>query len=435
MAVTVEPAPLTLMLAAARMSTVCSVPPLVTASVPPSTSTKLPTVADPPLMTSPPVWQLQRLRSPWMFRVPVSVSVPAPVLVNEPLLPPSWIEPLTVVERLLLPTMSRFVPSLYVPAPSIEPAEMLPSPSGPELPEKSTIPPALVMNRALPPSLLLVNCVIAPPLVIIVASRAVLVSENERRVRKPLVMMVELPAELEPRKDMPPLLVIAAFAAVPLLKNIRALSLVKLGANAEALAIPAPLMLKIKKGLMVNEYAGAAAVNWIVLIEVELEMVTDVRVLVSNVAVLSGTSGFEVQFVPRVHSAFVTPVQVPSVACAALGLSVARAPSQTLPSSAARLKVALVAAGTIRIALLRIAAPGAAARVACERHRYERIPQPLRAAPAAHPNHRARVPRERIVAPRPTLRAELVTINSRSSVSARIAAACGFPATRLHDAR
>src|SRR5262249_34315121 len=371
---------------------VCSVPPLVTASVPPSTSTKLPTVADPPLMTSPPVWQLHRLRSPWMFRVPVSVSVPAPVLVNEPLLPPSWIEPLTVVERLLLPTMSRFVPSLYVPAPSIEPAEMLPSPSGPELPEKSTIPPALVMNRALPPSLLLVNCVIAPPLVIIVASRAALVSENERRVRKPLVMMVELPAELEPRKDMPPLLVIAAFAAVPLLKNMRALSLVKLGANAEALAIPAPLMLKIKKGLMVNEYAGAAAVNWIVLIEVELGMVTDGRVIVSNVAVLSGTSGFEVQFVPRVHSAFVTPVQMPSVACAALGLSVARAPSQTLPSSAARLKVALVAAGTIRIALLRIAAPGAAARVACGRHRYERILQPLRAAPAALPHNRPRRP-------------------------------------------
>jgi len=146
-----------------------------------------------------------------------------------------------------------------------------------------------------------------------VALLAVLVSENERRVRKPLVMMVELPAELEPRKDMLPLLVIAAFAAVPLLKNIRAL-LVKLGANAEVLAIPAPLMLKvkkglIKKGLVVNEYAGAAAVNWIVLIEVEVEMVTDVRVLVSNVAVPSGTSGFEVQFVPRVHSAFVTPVR------------------------------------------------------------------------------------------------------------------------------
>ena len=220
--------------------------------MPPSTSTKLPTVADPPLMMSPPVWQLHRLRSPPMFRVPVSVSVPVPVLVNEPL-PLSWIEPLTVVERLLLPTMSRFVPSLYVPAPSIEPAEMLPSPSGPEEPEKSTVPPALVMKRALPPSLLLVNCVCAPPLVVMVALPAVLVSENEMRLPEPLLMMVELPAELEPRKDMPPLLVIAAFAAVPLLKNIRPASFVKVGANAELLLIPAPLMLKVANGLMVNE--------------------------------------------------------------------------------------------------------------------------------------------------------------------------------------
>ena len=66
-------------------------------------------------------------------------------------------------------------------------------------------------------------------------------------------MMVELPAELEPRKDMPPLLVIAAFAAVPLLKNIRPALFVKVGANAELLLIPAPLMLKVANGLMVNE--------------------------------------------------------------------------------------------------------------------------------------------------------------------------------------
>jgi hypothetical protein len=46
----------------------------------------------------------------------------------------------------------------------------------------------------------------------------------------------------------------------------------------------------------------------------------------------------------------------------------------------------------MRIALPRIAARGAAARVACGRHRYERIPQPLRAAPAAHPNNRPRRP-------------------------------------------
>src|SRR5262249_43107323 len=153
--------------------------------------------------------------------------------------------------------------------------------------------------------------------------------------------------------------------------------LVKLGANAEALAIPAPLMLKvkkglIKKGLVVNEYAGAAAVNWILLIEVELEMVTDVRVLVSNVAMSSGTvlAGIEFQFVPTVHSALVIPVQVPSTACAVLGANMARAPSQTLPSSAARLKATRAVGGAIRIALSRIAAPGAAARVACGRHPY-----------------------------------------------------------------
>jgi len=102
-------------------------------------------------------------------------------------------------------------PSKYVPAPSSEPAVILPSPARPEVPEKSTVLPVLVMNRALPPLLLLVNCVSAPVLVVIVALPAVLVSENEIRRRKPLLMMVELPAELEPRKDMPPLLVIAAF--------------------------------------------------------------------------------------------------------------------------------------------------------------------------------------------------------------------------------
>ena len=156
-------------------------------------------------------------------------------------MPLSWIEPLTVVERLLLPTMSRFVPSLYVPAPSIEPAEMLPSPSGPEEPEKSTVPPALVMKRALPPSLLLVNCVSAPPLVVMVALPAVLVSVKETRVPPPLLMMAEFPAELE-------------------LVNVIAPLLVKLGANAELFTIPEPLISKSVK-LTAKEYAGAAAVN------------------------------------------------------------------------------------------------------------------------------------------------------------------------------
>jgi hypothetical protein len=150
----------------------------------------------------------------------------------------------------------------------------------------------------------------------------------------------------------------------------------------------------IKKGLVVNEYAGAAAVNWIVLIEVEVEMVTDARVLVSNVAVPSGTVS-ELQFVAWVHSlgaGAAPPFHVPSTAYAVLGANMASAPSQTLPSSAARLRIAGVDAVAIRIALPRIAAPGAAARVACERRRDERIPQPLRAAPAALPPHRPRRP-------------------------------------------
>jgi hypothetical protein len=115
-----------------------------------------------------------------------------------------------------------------------------------------------------------------------------------------------------------------------------------------------------------------------------------------NVAVLSGTvlGGIEFQFVPWVHSlgkGAAPPVQVPSTACAVFGANMASAPSQTLPSSAARLSADGADAVAIRIALLQIAVPGAAgaaARVACGRHPYERIPQPLRAAPAALPPKR-----------------------------------------------
>src|SRR5262245_58389177 len=213
------------------------------------------------------------------------------------------------------------------------------------------------MKRALPPLPLLVNCVSAPPVVVMVALPAALVSENEMRLPEPLLMMVELPAELEPRKDILPLLVIAAFAAVQLLKKIRP-AFVKLGANAELLLIPAPLMLKVKKrlkGLMVNEYSVTAAVNWIVLIDVELEIVTDVGVpgLFVNVAMLSGTVlgvGVEFQLLPWVHSLETgapPPIQVP-LTCAVAGTDMASAPSQTLPSSAARLKAGCAAAGAIR---------------------------------------------------------------------------------------
>jgi hypothetical protein len=98
-----------------------------------------------------------------------------------------------------------------------------------------------------------------------------------------------------------------------------------------------------------------------------------------NVAVLSGTVlgvGVEVQFVPTVHSA-PGPFQVPSTARPVFGANMASAPSQTLPSNAARLRADGADAVAIRIALSRCATcgeAGAAARVACERHPYERIP-------------------------------------------------------------
>src|SRR6516225_11612164 len=124
-------------------------------------------------------------------------------------------------------------------------------------------------------------------------------------------------------------------------------------------------------------------------------MVTDVAApLFVNVAIPSGTLGAVLQFAPWVHSFGFggRAVQVPSSACAALGVNMASAPSQTLPSSAARLRADGADVVAIRIALPRSAACGAAAPVACGRHPYERIPQPLRAAPAALPHHRPRRP-------------------------------------------
>src|SRR5262249_9168589 len=115
-------------------------------------------------------------------------------------------------------------------------------------------------------------------------------------------------------------------------------------------------------------------------------MVTDVAApLFVNVATLSGTAGFELQFVPWVHSFGFGggAVRVPTAARAVFGANTASAPSQTLPSSAARQKAGCASAGAIRIALSRTAARDTAARVACGRHPYERIPQPLRAASAA----------------------------------------------------
>src|SRR5215510_13278669 len=179
------------------------------------------------------------------------------------------------------------------------------------------MPPALVMNCALPPVLLSLNCVSAPSFVVMIALAAVLLLLNEST--PPLLLtMTAVPAELAVLK-------------------FRLSLLVKLGANAELLTMPAPLMSKVIPVPLVTKLkAGAPAVNWIVLIEASSEIVTEVGApLLVNVAALSGTSGFELQFVPSVHSA-VGPVQVPSIACAALGASAMR---ETPASSATRRSV------------------------------------------------------------------------------------------------
>src|SRR5262245_31637992 len=178
------------------------------------------------------------------------------------------------------------------------------------------MPPALVMNCALPPVLLSLNCVSAPSFVVMVALAAVLLLLNDSTAPV-LLTMTALPAELA-------------------LLKFRLSLLMKLGANAELLTIPVPLTSNvILVPLVVKLKAGAPAVNWIVLIEASSEIVTEVGApLLVNVAALSGTSGVELQFVPSVHSVS-GPVQVPSTACAP-GARVASAASETPARSATR---------------------------------------------------------------------------------------------------
>src|SRR5215470_14449362 len=151
-------------------------------------------------------------------------------------------------------------------------------------------------------------------------------------------MMVALAAVLLLLNESTPplLLVMAAFPAELALLKFRLSLLVKVGANAELLTIPVPLTSNvIPVPLVMKLKAGAPAVNWIVLIEASSEIITEVGApLLVNVAVLSGTSGVELQFVPSVHSA-AGPVQVASTACAT-GARVARAASETPARSATR---------------------------------------------------------------------------------------------------
>src|SRR5579864_8312639 len=156
--------------------------------------------------------------------MPDSVSVPAPVLVSEPpvppLRPPSLRTPENVVERSLPPTVRVFAPRKIVPAPSIEPAVVPPVESA----EMSKKPVVLKMKRAVPP-LALSNIKIWP-LLVMVALAAVLVLKNSRRLS---LAMAALPAVLaslkirvpKPRKGAKALLVMAALPAVLVLKNCK----------------------------------------------------------------------------------------------------------------------------------------------------------------------------------------------------------------------
>ena len=131
----------------------------------------------------------------------------------------------------------------------------------------------------------------------------------------------------------------AAFPAELALLKFKLSLLVKLGANAELLPMPAPLMSKvIPVPLVMKLKAGAPAVNWIVLIEASSEIVTDVGApLLVNVAVLSGTVA-KLQLLSWVHSLGTgapPPVQMPSRACAT-GARVASAANETPARSATR---------------------------------------------------------------------------------------------------
>src|SRR5262245_20049996 len=132
-------------------------------------------------------------------------------------------------------------------------------------------------------------------------------------------MMVALAAVLLSLNETTPplLLVMVASPAELALLKFRLSLLVKLGANAELLTMPAPLTSKVIPVPLVTKLkAGAPAVNWIVLIEASSEIVTEVGApLLVNVGALSGTYGVGIEFVYSVHTA-AGLVQVPSTACA-----------------------------------------------------------------------------------------------------------------------
>jgi hypothetical protein len=126
------------------MSVVCSEPPLVTASVPDSISTELPTVNDPPLIVTPPWSQLHSERVPPI--VPILPPLLAPVRISVP--PSSSIEPAPEnapenVVVLLAAMVSRVVGSVG-PMTTVPPPEI---PSASE-PIWAATPPSAIVSVA-----------------------------------------------------------------------------------------------------------------------------------------------------------------------------------------------------------------------------------------------------------------------------------------------
>ena len=106
--------------------------------------------------------------------------------------------------------------------------------------EKSTIPPALVMNCALPPLLLAKNWLFEPLLVTMVAFAALQVSVKVKRP-PPLFVIVAVPAVLVPVNVVAPgVLFMVAFPAVALLSNSRSPNALNSGAFDELLTTPLP---------------------------------------------------------------------------------------------------------------------------------------------------------------------------------------------------
>src|ERR1700719_3215270 len=97
--------------------------------------------------------------------------------------------PENVVDRLLPPTARLFAPRKMLPAPPIEPAVM-----EDERFDKSMLPAAPLMKRAVPPVLWSRNWVRA--LLMMVALPAVLWFANPKLTLPPLLVMVALPAVL-----------------------------------------------------------------------------------------------------------------------------------------------------------------------------------------------------------------------------------------------